>query len=109
MIINLTPHAITIFREGDEPLVIQPTAPSARVRQEFEEDGTVESIPVVRAITGQVENLPDPAMDTIYVVSALVAQQCQDRNDVYAPDTSPSGAVRDDKGLIVGVKGLVRY
>lgn len=106
MIVNLTPHAITIMAE--ETLVIPPTTPSARVRQTYEEASPVNGIPVVRSVMGEVENLPEPVDGTIYVVSAIVAQQCRHRPDVYAPDTG-AGAVRDEKGMIVGVKGLVQY
>lgn len=107
MIINLTPHAITIMLE--QPMVIEPTFPPARVSVANTPAEPVDGIPTVRTVIGTVENLPEPAEGVVYVVSALVAQQCQDRNDVFAPDTSPTGAVRDDKGLIIGVKGLLRY
>jgi len=44
----------------------------------------------------------------IYLVSSLIAQRAQ-REDFYAPDTGPKGAVRDPKGNIIGVKGLQQF
>ncbi len=46
-----------------------------------------------------------------YLVSALVLTALREkgvrRSDVFAPDTSPRGAVRDEEGRIVGVRNLL--
>jgi hypothetical protein len=44
-----------------------------------------------------------------FIVSTLVAQTLKGRADVIAPDTSPSGVVRDDKGNIIGVKRFQKF
>ena len=51
---------------------------------------------------GEVSDLPDPQPDTIFVVSALVAQAVPDRQDVFIVDD----AVRDDQGRIIGARAL---
>ena len=69
------------------------------------------TFPVVHNTYGEVEGLPDPEPGTIYLVSALVlsALEAQGiyRDDVFAPDTSPKGAIRGPDGQIKGVRQLV--
>lgn len=107
-IINLTPHAITIQKSDGTQLTIPPTTPSARIQQENVVTHAITDIPVSTVRYGEVEHLPDPQPDTVYVVSAMVAQQCRGRTDVVAPDTG-SSAIRDDAGRIVAVRGFVKY
>jgi len=57
---------------------------------------------VNRTQFGSVSDLPDPQTDTIYVVSALVAQAVPDRPDVFIVDD----AVRDEQGRIIGARAL---
>jgi hypothetical protein len=107
-IINLTPHAITIEKSDGTQLTIPPTTPSARIQQENVVTHAIDDIPVSTVQYGAVEHLPAPLPETLYVVSAMVAQQCHDRADVVAPDTG-SSAIRDDAGRIVAVRGFVKY
>jgi hypothetical protein len=51
---------------------------------------------------GEVFDLPDPQPDTIFVVSALVAQAVPERQDVFFVDD----AVRDEQGRIIGARAL---
>jgi hypothetical protein len=56
-------------------------------------------------VFGAVENLPDPATDTIYIVSAVVGgrPEVQTRPDVFVLGTGPSdGTVRFGEGLQKG-------
>jgi hypothetical protein len=54
--------------------------------------------------------LPEPADNTLYIVSALVltAAKAQGRTDVVAPATGHPECVRDEKGFIKSVPGFVR-
>jgi hypothetical protein len=100
--VNLTPHALNIA--GRE---IPPSGQVARVSATYAEIGTIEGIPIVTQKFGQVENLPDPAPDTVYIVSGLVRTALgTSRPDVAAPDTGPT-AIRNGAGQIVGVTRLV--
>ena len=108
-IINLTPHAITIIGENKN-LVIEPSGIVTRIGSYTktvglliaENQGPFE-IPITVTKYDEVENLPEPVNDTIYIVSAMVANAIK-RHDLYIPNEN----VRDDKGRIIGCKSLGR-
>lgn len=108
-IVNLTPHAITIIGENKN-LVIEPSGIVTRIGSYTktvglliaENQGPFE-IPVTVTKYDEVENLPEPVNDTIYIVSAMVANAIK-RHDLYIPNET----VRDDKGRIIGCKSLGR-
>lgn len=109
--VNLTPHKISIWISDEHGKIdIEPTAPPARIAQRDELIGFTEiegwTIPLVKTYYGQVENLPEPIEDTVYITSALVAAIVK-REDVVSPDTGPS-AVRE-AGQIVAVRRLVMH
>jgi hypothetical protein len=106
--VNLTPHAITIEKSDGTHITITATVPAARIQHHNVVCDDIAGIPISQVQYGAVEHLPAPQPDTLYVVSAMVAQQCRDRIDVVAPDTG-SSAIRDDAGRIVAVRGFVRY
>ncbi len=107
-IVNLTPHALNLMPEGpDGPTVtIPPSGQVARCATSrvhvdvVTVDGV--AIPVSHTQFGEVTGLPDPQPDTIFVVSALVAQAVPDRPDVFIVDD----VVRDDQGRIIGARAL---
>lgn len=107
-IINLTPHALNLMPEGpDGPVVtIPPSGQVARCTVDRVQVDTVTmdgiAIPVNRTQFGAVMGLPDPQPDTIYIVSAVVAQAVPERQDVFIVDD----AVRDEQGRIVGARAL---
>lgn len=102
-IINLTPHTIN-FINGDDTIAVPASGTIARLTTQTVQIGDINGIPVTTTVFGDVENLPDPSPDTVYIVSSLVAQACRDRDDVYIPNES----VRDDQGRIIGCKSLGR-
>lgn len=104
-IINLTPHAIT-FLDGNNSVLatIEPSGTIARASQTREAVGEVNGIVVNQCSYGAVTGLPDPQDGTIYLVSALTAQACRDRSDVFITDD----AVRDDAGRIIGCRAIAR-
>ena len=122
--INLTPHPIHVYdpaslveagkpgsnqwtlREDSEPFLTLPTevtpitAPRVEVAHELlRHEGEV---PVYRAQWGEVYNLPDPQEEVGYIVSALVKQACQARNDLF----TVLGAVKDENSRMCGCTGL---
>lgn len=105
-IINLTLHAIMFV--GESSLVVEPSGRVARVACKTVQVGSVScggiDIPLTTTEYGEVEGLPEPSEDTIYIVSLLVAQRCRERRDVFIPNES----VRDDKGRIIGCRSLGR-
>ncbi len=120
MIINLTPHAVTV---GDR--TIQPTLPPARVSSTLVKQAPIDGLDFALTVFGQVENLPapcwfNPAMADYsdapvedgaervwYIVSAPVIAALPGRDDLVRPDTGPD-AIRDDQGRIVAVRRLTR-
>ena len=102
-IINLTPHAIT-FLDGNNSVLatIEPSGVVARASQTRERVSEVNGIPVNQCSYGAVTGLPDPQPETIYLVSALTAQACRDRNDVFITDD----AVRNESGQIIGCRAI---
>jgi len=107
-IVNLTPHALNLMPAGPTgPVVtIPPSGLVARCAVDRVQVDTVTVdgivIPVNRTQFGAVTGLPDPQPDTIFVVSALVAQAVPDRQDVFITDD----AVRDDQGRLIGCRAL---
>ena len=102
-IINLTPHTINFLDESNRPIMtVEPSGVIARAKQTRTLRGTVAGIPVNQCAYGTVQGLPEPAKETIYVVSSITAQACPERADVYIVDDS----VRNEDGRIIGVRAL---
>ena len=107
-IVNLTPHALNLMPAGPTgPVVTIPSSgqvarcATSRVQVDtITVDGV--TIPVNRTQFGEVTGLPDPQPDTIFVVSAVVAQAVPNRPDVFIVDD----AVRDEQGRIIGARAL---
>lgn len=102
--VNLTPHIIKVV-DGVGNVVIEiPSSGSiARVTVNNQLVETVNGIEIYRAVFGAVVGIPEPAMDTIYIVSMVVRQGVPARSDV----ASPGELVRDANGNPVGARGLV--
>jgi hypothetical protein len=109
-LVNLTPHEIKIVgQDGEVITTIPPSGQVARVRTKQAVVEYVNDIPIVKTTFGDVEGLPEPRENIVYIVSSIVAQAVPHREDVIAPDTSPQGVVRDEKGQIIGVKRFQRW
>jgi len=98
--INCTPHAIVL----NSGISFQPSGTIARVSASFSE---LDENLTCQQIFGDVSGLPDPAADTIYIVSGLVLQATT-RNDVVAPATGHPNTIRNAAGHIVSVPGFIR-
>lgn len=101
--INVTPHAITL----NNGVVFPTSGTVARVSNSFSDpDGDN----VMDISYGNIEGLPEPADNTLYIVSALVLSAAKEkgRTDCVAPATGHPDCVRSEKGFIVSVPGFVR-
>jgi hypothetical protein len=105
---NLTPHEVKVQMADGTQTVFTPTGTVARVKSVPVPDGEIEGFPCVKTMWGEVENLPDPEDGVFYLVSSLVLARVSGRSDCVAPDTSPSGAIRDENNQIIAVKGFQR-
>ena len=115
-IVNLTPHPTVVFSPSGEKIAeIPPSGVVARVFQQEVSAGTLGSIPLVRVKYGEVEGLPALESVDYIIVSTLVAPILAGRPEwegrILVPNSGPTpwGAVRDEKGQIVGVKSLIIY
>lgn len=105
MIINLTPHDITITN-GTSTVTVKPSG-LARCEETSEEIKVVEDwIPVLRTTYGKISGLPEPEENTIYVVSARVAQALKETNPGRTDVMIPAKTLRDSEGNIIGCSGL---
>lgn len=103
MIVNCTPHPVTVAG-----ITIPPSGILPRAAETTTQIGTVDlegvTVPIVTKQYGQVRDLPAPAPDTLLIVSALVAKACPDRSDLVVP----ADLVRDESGRPVGCQALAR-
>lgn len=105
-IVNLTPHTINFVGQDNSIIASIPSSGVARATQRREIVDTIAidgiTLPIARCTYGDVQDLPEPEADTIYIVSAITAQAVPERQDVFIVDDS----VRDESGRIIGVRGL---
>lgn len=98
-IINLTPHTINLCGREIE------SAGLARCESVVEKIAEIDGVKVNRRKFGAIYGLPEPQEDTIYIVSALVAQAVAgQRDDVFVVDET----IRNEQGQIVGCNALAR-
>lgn len=114
---NLTPHSITVRQADGDSVTIPASGSVARLdetRTPTEEIALSNGTAIltdrvqhgdVYVLTAQGEKLPFPhrRTNTVYIVSALVAQKMA-RGDVYAPGK----LIRDDEGRVVACEGLTK-
>ena len=112
--VNLTPHEVTVYLDNDI-VRIPPSGMVARVDTRIEDEGvSKDGITVVLVKQGRVyvvkcgerrdkQRFPNVKKGTVYLVSVIVARELM-RADVWSPDTSDDGVVRDGRGYIIGVK-----
>ena len=77
MIINLTPHAITIQQHDGEFRVLPPSGKVARAYERVSDQAAIDDgVPTIRVRLGAVTDLPEPCNSDLhwYVVSPTVAE-----------------------------------
>ena len=100
--VNLTPHTLNIHGPGGV-WSCPPSGTIARVATVNRAAAPVGDIPTVVTTLGEVTGLPEPAPETVLIVSGMVATAAA-RADVF----SPGDLVRDHQGRPIGCKGLRR-
>lgn len=110
-VINLTPHNINLITSTGEELTIPASGEIARVSTNSGVNvGELNGVALYSATSfGEIEGLPAPQKDTVYIVSGLVGSQVEGRDDVVVPGTGPQDEpVRNEKGHIVAVTRLIK-
>lgn len=85
-VINLTPHPVNIYRDGELVVTYEPSGTIARVGFVSNEVGDINGVPVSVTGFGPTTDLPSQEEDTIFIVSLLVRQANPDRKDLVNPD-----------------------
>lgn len=101
-LVNLTPHAVNFITADGVQVNVAPEGIIARLEQHDVFSRWIGRIPVYKTEYGQVQNLPDPQPDTIYIVSGMVLSQVPEREDVLAP----GALIRNDEGQVIGAGGF---
>ena len=103
-LVNLTPHALNLFNATGTTQIITlaPDGRIARVAMKNDLVGEAVGVPLFAGGYGEIEGLPAPEEDTIFVVSLFVRQAAPDRKDL----ASPGELIRDEEGKPIGAKGL---
>lgn len=101
-IINYTPHTIKIIGVGEIPSSGAVRCSQAKTKiREIEVQGQM--VPVFKTEYGEAEGLPEPQSNTLYVVSAIVAQALKGtRSDLIISDK----VRRDRDGNILGCEAF---
>lgn len=98
-IVNLTPHDIVLCG------VTIASSGIARCETTVNQIGEIDGIKINKKSFGEVTGLPEAKVDTIYIVSAIVAQAVSGkRDDVYVVDET----IRNAQGQIVGCNALAQ-
>jgi len=72
-LINKTPHAVHIAdANGRVVREIPPTPPACRVKSEARPGASLDGVPFVETVFGEIENLPAPEDGVWYIVSQIV-------------------------------------
>ena len=101
-IVNLTPHSVVVEHKNGSRKTYHPSGEVARVVLEDECIGHIDGVPVHKGNVKEITGIPEKQDRVYYIVSLFVLQHAN-RDDLIAPDTN--GAIRDENGQIVAVKG----
>jgi hypothetical protein len=101
-LINLTPHAINIYNEENElVLVIEPSGQLARITTTKTKINEVNGVPIFNTQAGNPEGLPPQEDGKGFIVSGIFRSLIR-RSDLY----QPGELLRDEKGQPIGCIGL---
>ena len=106
MLINLTPHKVTICNENGD--VIEEVVPSGNIPrlQEWQTEIGTEDVGLfgyrVWQVTRGGAELPEPQDGVFLIVSDMIRTAYPDRMDLL----SPANTVRDDQGRVIGCTGF---
>jgi hypothetical protein len=102
-IINKTPHAVYLLNEDGTVLRVFPKSNGMiRVKENIKDLDDIDGIPISSTRWGKTKDVPDYVEGIFYIVSQLVKNAMPKRKDFL----TPKGAVRDEKGTVIGCTRL---
>jgi hypothetical protein len=108
-IINLTPHAVTVFDAEGATIQTLPAAQTpARAQQQNFPNLPIGAIPTVTISYGPPENLPEPTPGVFLLVSQITARAATEAGRPVHDLLLTADAVRDTGGRIIGCRALAR-
>lgn len=116
-ILNLCPHDVNVYVDGKLRFHFPPANAKNPLRLNQEEaklsvdddDLPVTSPPIYTGLNFKPEPGSRVIVSQIVAVHLEAHQNEYKLKNVYSPDSSPEGGVRDDKGQISGTKRLIKY
>jgi hypothetical protein len=115
-IINLTPHALTVYSENGALLGIFESNGIIRLATRKVKIGEADGIPLFSTEFGDPEGLPEKLdRQAIYIVSALAKKATalafaenydEEEGEGLPRVASPGELVRNEKGEVIGCKGF---
>ena len=106
-VINCTPHDVNLVTTKGN-ITFPKSGIIPRLTESQKKINSVNSngieIDIMEKSFLKPEGLPEPQENTIFIVSALVAGACKNRDDLVVPNDT----VRDDQGRIIGCRSLAR-
>ena len=105
-IVNLTPHTVSILAEDGTVFREFPSEGLARASQSQVYAGEIDGIELVRTSFGAPIGLPEPQMDTYYIVSLATANAARYAGRRVDDLLLTSDPVRDAEGRIIGCRRL---
>lgn len=106
IIINLTPHELTLCKTDGSVIERIPSSGVIRVHETSRVVDSINGIDIIEKVFGDLEGLPEPQDGVVYYVSAIAAQAAKTlgRKDILLGGDS----VRNDKGQIIGITSFAR-
>lgn len=118
-ILNCTPHDVIVYNNNVEIMrfpksqyCIRLVALPPRVIRAFGSclgDAQVTEPPTYTHLQGAPEDTTMQILVSMPVGQEIAAGRIKWDGYVFGTDSSPDGAVRDDRGRIIGTRGLVQY
>lgn len=76
--VNLCDHPVNLLRADGTEIVVPPSGTFARAKEVYQSAGySINGVEVVDMEYGDVENVPEPKGDTVYIVSSIVRDRLQ--------------------------------
>jgi hypothetical protein len=109
LLVNLTPHPVTIIDERNAVVVEFPSRGLARAVQVKVSTDPVAGIPTSRMELTHVEALPEPAKGVLLIVSLITANAARELGRQCHDLLVPGPGIRNESGGVIGCRELIWF